>query len=166
MSLLPISIITILKPILTTVGEKAAETIGEKLAAQPFEEDFWKKIKRVFIIDDEEETIKQIENKTVASGDDMEIIEKKLIKLISSNPNEKIELETAMRTGKSSTDLMQMDSLLKSINLDRIELEKLYTKRRRASVEAVGGYKNQIEITLERLHEYEEEYLALVKKNM
>lgn len=153
--------ITLLKPLLEKAGEKAAETIGEKVAEGAATKSFWKNVKRVFVIDDEEEVINEIEKKTIASSDDVKKIENKLIAHTASNPQFASELEASFQL--SSTDKFQAELILKSILKDKEKLEELYEDKRLASVDAVGGYELMIAKTVRRMAKDERDFFKLVK---
>ena len=128
--------ITLLKPLLEKVGKKAAETIGEKIGEGTVTKDFWQNVKHVFVIDDEEQLINEIENKTIASTDDVKKIEDKLTAHAVSNPQFVSKLEASFQL--SSTNKFQAELILKSILKDKEKLKELYEDKRLASVDAEG----------------------------
>jgi len=162
-SLIVTGAITLLKPILEQAGKKAAETIGEKVGKGTVSKGFWKNVKSLFIIDEEEEMIKEIENKTIASSDDVMKIEQKLTAHADSNPQFASELEASFQL--SSTNKFQAELILKSILKDKEKLEELYEDRRLASVDSVGGYDLMIAKTVRRMAKDEKEFLKLINKN-
>ena len=155
--------ITLLKPLLEKAGEKAAETIGEKVAEGTVSKSFWQSVKRLFVIDEEEEIIKEIENKTIASSDDLNKIEHKLTKHAANNPQFVSDLEASFQL--SSTDKFQAELILKSLLKDKEKLKELYEDKRLASVDAEGGYELMIAKTLRRMAKDEKEFLKLINRN-
>lgn len=162
-SLIVTGAVTLLKPLLEKAGEKAAETIGEKVAERTVTKSFWENVKRVFVIDDDEQTINEIENKTIASSDDVEKIENKLTAHAVSNPKFVSDLEASFQF--SSTDKFQAELILKSILKDKETLAELYEDKRLASVDAVGGYELMIARTIRRMAKDEKDFLKLINRN-
>lgn len=156
-SLLVIGAITLLKPLLEKAGDKAAETIGEKLADKITEKGIWTKIKEFFIKYEEVQVIEQIENKTIATQEEITLIEEVLKKGCQANPLIAEEIQNHL-----NLDIAK--HLLLSIQKDREDLENFYEDRRLASVDAVGGYEVMIGKTRRRLEKDEKEFLELVKK--
>ena len=152
---------TLLKPLLEKASEKAGETIGQRIAESTTEKSFWKKVKRIFIIEDEEGKINSIESKITANNSDIIEIENKLTNQLIKDPDFAIELEASLNI--SSTDSFVAEQLLISITNDREKLKDLYEERRNAGVEAIGGYENMIIRTRKRLEKDEVEFRKLFK---
>jgi len=162
-SLIVTGAVTLLKPLLEKAGEKAAETIGEKVAEQTVTKGFWQKVKGLFIIDDEEQIINEIQNKEIATSGDISKIEQKLTTHVAANPQFVSELEATFQL--SSTHKFQAELILKSILKDKEKLEELYEDKRLASVDAEGGYELMIVKTVRRMAKDEKEFLKLINRN-
>ena len=152
---------TLLKPLLEKAGEKAAETIGEKLAEKTVEKDFWQKVKSIFILDGEPQFIRQIENKPIATAQEVAIIEGKITKEISTNPQFFAEMQNILNL--SSTTIFIAEQLLKSIQADRVKLESLIQEKRLAGIETEDQYELVIKRTIRRLEKDEKEFIHLIK---
>lgn len=151
---------TVLSPLLTKAGEKAAETIGEKLAEKTVEKNFWQKVKRLFIIEEEVALIEAIENKPIATAQDIQLIESKLGQAIAENPALAAEIQADFKL--SNTNIFIAEQLLKSIQADRIRLQELFEERRDAGIEIEGQYENMIKRTARRLNKDEKEFIKLI----
>lgn len=162
-SLIVTGAMTLLKPLLEKAGEKAAETIGEKVGEETVTKGFWQNVKRVFVIDDEEQIINEIENKTIASFDDVKKIENKLTAHAVSNSQFVSDLEASFQL--SSTNKFQAELILKSILKDKEKLKELYEDKRLASVDAEGGYELMIAKTIRRMAKDEKDFLKLINRN-
>jgi len=152
---------TLLSPLLEKAGEEAAKTIGKKVAEKTVEKNFWEKVKGIFIIEDDEATIKVIESKPIATKADVEIIEKKLTKHVTSNPEFAAELQATFNL--SSTNMFIAEQLLASIKKDRQKLIELFQERGDASIETEGSYDIMIARTTRRLEKDEKQFLKLIK---
>ena len=162
-SLLITGAMTLLTPLLKKAGEEAAKTIGEKVAEKTVEKSFWKKIKGIFIIEDEKAIIEAIENKPIATSKDIEIIEKKLTKHINSDPQFAADLQASFEL--STTNMFIAEQLLISIKRDRQKLVELFDERSNAGIETEGSYDNMISRTSRRLSKDETKFLQLMKIN-
>ena len=152
---------TLLSPLLSKAGEKAAETIGEKLAEKTVEKNFWQKVKRLFIIEEEVALIEAIENKPIATAQDINLIKNKITEVAQSNPAKAAELQSAFNL--SSTDMLEAELLLKSAQKDMEKLREYYEERRNAGIEAEGQYENMIARTKRRMAKDEKRFIELVK---
>ena len=159
-SLLVTAALTILSPLLTKAGEKAAETIGEKLANKATEKGIWQKVKSLFIVTDDEQVIEQIENKSIATQADIASIEEKLTQKLENHPKLAGEIQEYLHL--SSTNMFVAERLLRSIQDDRARLVELYEERRNAGIESEGQYENMIARTRRRLEKDEREFIKLV----
>ena len=154
---------TLLSPLLEKAGEEAAKTIGKKVAEKTVEKSFWEKVKRLFIIEDEAATIEVIENKPIATSDEVQLIENKLANHVNTNPEFAAELQAAF--GFSSADMFIAEQLLTSIKADRAQLKIYFQERRDASIETEGSYDIMIARTTRRMQKDEKKFLQLVKKS-
>jgi hypothetical protein len=159
-SLIATGAMTLLKPLLQKAGEKAAETIGEKLAQKTVEKSFWQQAKGLFIIEEEKQVIKAIENKTLATQHEVTLIENKLTKEIANNPQFAAEVQASFNL--SSTNIFVAEQLLKSIQADRLKLVELLEDKRLASIETEGSYEIMIKRTRKRLEKDEKEFITLI----
>jgi hypothetical protein len=151
---------TLLSPLLTKAGEKAAETIGEKLAEKTVEKNFWQKVKRLFIIEEEIALIEAIENKSIATTQDIQLIESKLEKGIAENSELAAEIQADFNL--SSTNMFIAEQLLISIRKDRLKLKELFEERRDAGIETEGQYDLMIKRTARRLSKDEKDFIKLI----
>jgi hypothetical protein len=159
-SLITTGAMTLLKPLLEKAGEKAAETIGEKLAEKTVEQSFWHKVKGLFIIEEEKQTVQAIESKPVATQQEVTLIERKLTKEINSNPQFAAEMQATFNL--SSTNIFVAEQLLKSIQADRLKIVELFEDKRLAGIETEGSYEIMIKRTRKRLEKDEKEFINLI----
>ena len=159
-SLIITGAMTLLKPLLEKASESAAETIGEKLASKTVEKSFWKKVKSLFIIEEDKKVIQEIENKPIATSQDIELIENKISQEAKANPQFAAELQASFDL--SSTDVFVAEQLLKSILADRKKLVELYEQKRLAGIETEGSYEIMISRTRQRLEKDEKEFIKLI----
>ncbi|GAB3710104.1 hypothetical protein GCM10027592_46790 [Spirosoma flavus] len=145
----------ILKPFLIKAGEKAAETVGEKFANKAMEKSLWQKVKSVFIEDGEIENIKQIESKTVVTENELNSIETKLTKAIEENPTFVNELTATLNLTPSKIKLVE--TILKNMKKDMVDLDQYYSERRLAGPESIGSYEIMIARTQRRIDKDEED---------
>lgn len=162
-SLIITGAMTLLKPLLEKVGEKAAETIGEKLAEKTVEKSFWKKVKGLFIIEGEEKTVEDIENKSVANSQDIAIIESKITKEVETNPQFAAELWSTLNISK--TNELYAEQLLISLQKDKEKLAELVQDRRDAVVGLQEQYELEIRRLLRRMEKDEQQFLNLLNTN-
>ncbi len=153
----------VLKPFLEKAGETAAETIGKKLGESTTEKTFWNKVKGLFVVDDEEQLFQEIENKPIATQQDVALIEDKLTKEMASNPQFAAEIQADFNL--SSTDMFVAEQLLKSIRADRDKLKELFEEKRLAGIETEGSYEIMIARTRRRMKKDEKEFLSLISDN-
>lgn len=162
-SLIIMGAMTLLKPLLEKAGEKAAETIGEKLAEKTVEKSFWKKVKGLFIIEGEEKIVEDIENKSVANSQDIEIIESKITKEVETNPQFAAELWSSLNISK--TNELYAEQLLISLEKDKEKLAELVQDRRDAVVGLQEQYELEIRRLLRRMQKDEQQFLKLLNTN-
>lgn len=153
---------TLLKPILEKAGERAAETIGEKLATKAIEETFWQKVKGLFVEEIEQNTIEAIENRPTATAQEVALIETKLKNAIKTNPQFAADTQAAMPI--SSNDMFVAEQLLKSIEADKQKLKQLFEDKGLAGIETEDQYELMIKKTRRRMQKDEQEFLKLIQK--
>jgi hypothetical protein len=151
----------LLKPLLEKAGESAAKTIGEKLATKTVEKSFWQGVKRLFVIEEDIKALEAIENKPIATEQDLNLIKDKITAITQSSPDKAAELQAAFNL--SSTDMFEAKLLMKSIQKDMKKLEEYYEGRSNAGIETKGQYKNMIAQTRRRMAEDEKTFIKLVK---
>lgn len=154
-SLIITGAMTLLKPLLEKAGEKAGENIGEKM----LEKNTWQKIRGLFLVDDEA-TLATIEKKSIASSKEIEIIETKLSKEVSSNSQFATEIQSSF--GLSDTNIFIAEQLLKSIQTNKTKLEELYRDRSDAGIETEGSYNIMIRRVSKRLQKDVQEFSSLI----
>jgi hypothetical protein len=159
-SLLITGAMALLSPLLTKAGEKAAETIGEKLADKATEKGVWQRIKGLFVGTGEEAVIEQIENKTIASPADVALIEEKLTMGLKARPEFAEEIQTFLNL--TPANVFEAQLLLKSMERARIKLGEYYELYEEAGPEVKGGYGNLIKTTSKDLSGYEEKFKRIV----
>ncbi|MGB0863345.1 MAG: hypothetical protein ACPG19_10790 [Saprospiraceae bacterium] len=152
---------TLLKPLLEKVGESAVKTISEKLDDKTTEKKFWQSVKSLFIIEEEVKALEAIENKPIATAQDINLIKNKITEVAQSNPAKAAELQSAFNL--SSTDMLEAELLLKSAQKDMEKLREYYEERRNAGIEAEGQYENMIARTKRRMAKDEKRFIELVK---
>lgn len=162
-SLIVTGAMTLLKLLLEKAGEKAAETIGEKLAEKTVEKSFWEKVKGLFIIEGEEKTVEDIENKSVANSQDIAIIENKITKEVETNPQFATELWSTLNISK--TNELYAEQLLISLQKDKEKLAELVQDRRDAVVGLQEQYELEIRRLLRRMQKDEKQFLELLNTN-
>jgi hypothetical protein len=159
-SLLLTGAMIFLKPYLTKVAEtfadKATETVGERLV----DKSFWKSVKKLFINEDQE-IIENIENKTTAAPADVEVIEQKISTELTSNPKFADELKSALNITPINEFLIT--EKLKSIRRLQDDISKLTIQLERAGIAVLGDYQNQIDIKAELMNDQMEDVRKLMK---
>lgn len=154
----------VLSPLISKGGEKAAETIGQKLANQAFEKPFWKQVKSLFIVENEAvnepQIIKDIENKPVATSNEVAMIETKLAKAITSNPEFAAEMKVNLNITPANQFIVEqtINSIIKAQKeladlwsdhdaLDKIDRPR-YAIRIKTREEDLLAYENKLITTL------------------
>ncbi|MEY4904259.1 MAG: hypothetical protein RI894_1248 [Bacteroidota bacterium] len=160
-SLLAQGAITLLSPLLMKAGEKAAETIGEKLGANATDAGLWKTITRIFITDDETALIAAIESKPVASPQELEAVHAKISAEIHANPQFAAEVQAAFNITPLNEFIAS--EKIKSIARLTAEIEKLVVQMERAGTATSGDYINRIEGQEEKLAYQTNELFKILK---
>ena len=148
-SLIVSGTMALLTPFLTKASEKAAETIGEKLANKATEKKIWEKVKGLFIKEDEEEVATQIENKPVATLAEISKIEERISTEANSNSQFAKEIKTILNI--TSHNEFVASEKLNSIQRLQNEIQRLQIQMERAGVATSGDYLNTIELKEEKL---------------
>jgi regulator of extracellular matrix RemA (YlzA/DUF370 family) len=161
-SLLAQGAITLLSPLLMKAGEKAAETIGEKLGANATDAGLWKTITRIFITDDETALITAIESKPVATAQEVEAVHAKISAEIHANPQFAAAVQAALNI--TPTNIFIAEQLLKSIEADKAQLKTLIEDARLAGIETEGQYELMIKKTMRRIEKDEKQFYTLLNQ--
>lgn len=149
----------LLKPLMEKASEKAFETIGEKMGEKVVEKGFWKKVKDLFIVDEEKELIQSIEKKEIATSNEIAIIENKLKQEVLKNPSFAEELKSNFNI--SSTNMFFAEQLLKSFEKDKEKLENLIQDKRLAGISNEDQYELEIQRVVRRMVKDEEKFRHL-----
>lgn len=148
-SLIITGAIALLRPLMVKAGEKAAETIGEKMAEKTVTKSFWKKVERLFIVDDDEEVIKAIESKPVATKSEVAIIENKIRSEAAKNPQFVEEIKESLNI--NATNEFLITEKFESICRLQEEIKNLERQMERAGIATSGDYLNRIELQTDKL---------------
>jgi len=148
-SLLVTAAITLLTPFLTKAGEKAAETIGDKLANKATEKGIWQKVKGLFIANDDRQLIEQIESKPVATQAEVALIENKLTKELETNPKLVEDFKAVLNITPYNEFIVA--NKLESIKRLQSEIKDLEIEMENAGIGTAGDYKNKINLQQRKL---------------
>lgn len=140
----------LLSPLLIKAGEKAFETIGEKLAEKSLEKSFWLKIKAIFILDQEQAIIEAIEKKPVATSQEIAMIEQKVNNAVVLDPQLAVEIKESLQI--TPLNEFFVSQKVQSINRLHTEISSLEVQMERAGIGTAGDYINKIELQRDKLN--------------